>query len=145
MQLLRLKLLQTTLLFKSVQRSVHTVMSALPPSSCAMAIANHFPAGWRPASSHYAYAPHPTAKSFVVPITTIEPPRRERGVADFDPDRLNALARCIAEGIPLPPIAVGAPALSQPYLLRVSDGYHRFYLSRELGFTQVPAYFVADM
>jgi hypothetical protein len=110
-----------------------------------MAIANYFPVGWRPAANHYRYSPHPTAKTFVVPITTIEPPRRGVGVVEFDPDRLNAIARCIAEEVPLPPIGVGAPALSQPYLLRVSDGFHRFYLCRELGFTQVPAYFIGDM
>jgi hypothetical protein len=54
-------------------------------------------------------------------MAKIEPPGTEFGVALVGRDRLFALARCIADAVPLPPIGVGAPALSRQYLLRVSE------------------------
>ncbi len=73
----------------------------------------------------------------IIPITTIKPPSRDKGV-DLLP-RAKPILIGIQSGEALPPIIVQLLSEIEPYRFQVTDGFHRFHLSRGLGFTHIPA------
>jgi len=97
------------------------------------------PAGWRAPSAHYLCKPYAHLQTIVLSLDTIEPPRRDQGIAHFDMRRLRSLADGIVKGEPILPIEVSVPARSDAYRYRVCNGFHRYYLCNELGFTSIPA------
>jgi hypothetical protein len=101
---------------------------------------------FRPTAPAYRYSiAGPSSEFFpperlhVLPIAEIEPPLRYVGVALFP--RAKQILDAMLRGDALPPIYVeplpDSPA--GPYCYRVADGFHRFHLSRALGFSQIPA------
>jgi hypothetical protein len=99
---------------------------------------------WRAPSLHYVCKDYADLPTVLVLLAAIEPPRRDKGVADFDVTRLRRLAYGIANGMPIPPIEVGVPLRSDAYQYRVRNGFHRFYLCKELGFTMIPVVEIDD-
>jgi hypothetical protein len=72
----------------------------------------------------------------VVPIAHIEVFERGPGVANFGLERALAVLKGIRDGSALPPIEVHALEQNDRYTLY--DGFHRYHLSRFLGFRCIP-------
>ena len=75
----------------------------------------------------------------LVAMDLISPPMRSIGVTGLDKDRsINILKKIYNEQI-LDPIVCRNILQSENYTLKVKDGYHRYHLSRMLGFSEIPA------
>jgi hypothetical protein len=90
--------------------------------------------GFKPSRSSYRCdGPHD-----LIPLADIEPPKRNAGIVfdggGFKRERTMTLLAAIRDDASLPPIRV-APA-GRGYC--VFDGFHRFYVSRNLGFSHIP-------
>jgi hypothetical protein len=100
------------------------------------------PADWHAPAAHYPCADYGDLPTIFVPLSAIEPPPgRDEG---FDLLKLRCLATDIAQRKPIPPIEVGVSARSEAHQYRVRNGFHRFYLCLELGFTSIPAVIIDD-
>jgi hypothetical protein len=97
------------------------------------------PPGWRAPSAHYPCAPYKDLPTVFITLDIIEAVRRDPGTRDFDIPRLRRLADGITKGHPIPPIEISSPARDEAYQYRVCNGFHRFYLCKELGFKSIPA------
>jgi|ERR1700722_8054959 len=97
------------------------------------------PVGWRAPFAHYLCAPYVDLPTIFVSLAVIEPSRRDQGTRDFDIPRLRSLAEGIVKSNPIPPIEISSPARNDSYQYRVCNGFHRYYLCREFGFTTIPA------
>jgi hypothetical protein len=97
------------------------------------------PVGWRATVPHYRCKDYVDLPTVLVLFDAIEPPRRDPGIMQFDMRRLRSLADGIIKGEPIPPIEVSILARSDAHRYRVHNGFHRFYLCKELGFTAIPA------
>lgn len=73
-----------------------------------------------------------------VRLDTIRPPQRSPGVADLVEKRALSILGAIASNAALPPIRLYAVP-DGPYEYRLGDGFHRFTISRALGFSAIPA------
>jgi hypothetical protein len=109
------------------------------------ALRDLLPAGWRPNAAHYTCKPYADLPTMIVSLDRIEPPRRDPGVAHFGVPRLRSLASGIIAGHPILPIEIRSPAINAAFTYRVANGFHRFYLCKALGFTEVPAVDVTDL
>jgi len=99
--------------------------------------------GYRPTSPSYRAHPDPKVADYpvaIIPFDQIVPPRRDDGYLWFVEHRMVRILAGVVAGESLPAIYVhvppGAPT-ETPYVLL--DGVHRFYASKALGFTHVPA------
>lgn len=75
--------------------------------------------------------------SIIVPITEVEPPHRIDGLWFRDRHTVVKLLQSIRNGVALPPIEVWSKG-KRSALYTVRDGFHRFYLSIAVGFTEIP-------
>ena len=105
---------------------------------------NLIPADWRPSSAHYAVKDYADLPTVLVSLDAIDPPRRDPGIREFDLPRLRRLASGIVKGERIQPIEVGAPAKDNAYQYRVRNGFHRYYLCKELGFPMIPVVEIDD-
>jgi hypothetical protein len=99
------------------------------------------PAGWRPRATHFAFGGVLGQIVLVMNFVLLTPPVRDPGTPYFDRDRLRRVATRIVRGEPQEPIHVELPDDAERFIVR--DGMHRFYLSRKLGFTAIPALLVS--
>ena len=102
------------------------------------------PANWRVSSAHYAVDDYADLPTVFVSLDSIEPPRRDPGLRDFDLTRLRRIANWIVKGDRIQPIEVGSPATDTPYQYRIRNGFHRFYLCKALGFTLIPTVLIDE-
>jgi hypothetical protein len=102
------------------------------------------PSQWRAPSSHYAVLDYADLPTILVSLDIIEPPMRDPGIHDFDLPRLRSLASGIVNGGHVYPIEIGTPARGVGYQYRVRNGFHRFYLCKELGFTMMPTVLIDE-
>jgi hypothetical protein len=81
-----------------------------------------------------------TAPHVLIPLEEIEPVVRTvpLDANGFQRDRLMRILVGICDGCALPPIPVERIEHG-PYRYRLRNGTHRFYASRALGFSRVPA------
>jgi hypothetical protein len=86
----------------------------------------------------FAFEPDPTYPTLVVAIATVPAPVRAPGVTGLDRERTVAVLRAIVSRQPLPPIRVHHDSGDSGRPLVVRDGFHRYYISRELGFPCIP-------
>lgn len=90
--------------------------------------------GYIPKSAHYRTD---QTSSMIVPIAEIEPPRRANGLWFRNRDTVVDLLQGIRYGVALPPIEVWSKG-KRSTIYSVRDGFHRFYLSIAVGFTEIP-------
>ena len=97
------------------------------------------PPKWRPSSTHYAVKAYADLPTVLISLGAIEPPLRDPGIREFDLPRLRSLASGIVKGDLILPIEISARPKDPAYQYRVRNGFHRFHLCKELGFTMIPA------
>ncbi|WP_197338870.1 hypothetical protein [Ralstonia solanacearum] len=86
--------------------------------------------------SHYQTA---EMRSTVVSIEDVEPPLRDGGKIWFrDRETVIRLLDGMRNGAELPPIEVWSKGKKNSTHHVVRDGFHRFYLSLAVGFTEIP-------
>jgi len=75
----------------------------------------------------------------VVPVSEVEPPRRNAGVEGLKKHKLMPVlfAMVDPEGV-LPPVPVAENEVGSRYRFRALDGYHRYYASVAVGYTKLP-------
>jgi hypothetical protein len=93
-----------------------------------------------PPSVAYAFdiGDFPPHRVQIIPIAEIDPPLRDVGVALL-PSAQWILDKIRNRAKQLPVKAELLPPELGPYRYRILDGFHRFHLSRALGFTAIPA------
>lgn len=92
-----------------------------------------------PLSSAYLATPAPKFPNEVISFLAVQPPIRDPGIHNLVFERAQSILQTIASGNPLPPIEVDTPpSFLAPYRFRVLDGFHRFHLSKALGFSHIP-------
>ncbi len=84
------------------------------------------------------YPVDPAAVDDLVPITEIEPPTRDAGVAPFKKAKLVPILMAFASSHRLPPVEVNRLKPSAEYRYRIYDGFHRYYASVAVGYPMVP-------
>jgi len=102
-------------------------------------------AAFRPTAPAYRYCVaglsserFPAERLHMLCIAEIEPPLRDVGVALFP--RAKQILDGLMRGDALPPIHVELlPEITGLHRYRTTDGFHRFHLSRAVGFSQIPA------
>jgi hypothetical protein len=86
-------------------------------------------------STSYAYADHPSV--FLLDLDDIEPPSRSVGVERYrSKECYEQIKSGMQSGDQFPPIEV--IRLTNEKKFAVYDGFHRFYISKELGFSKIP-------
>jgi hypothetical protein len=97
-------------------------------------------ATWQRRSDLYPWSPSVTNVERVA-IVDIEPPRRDAGMAKaFRKNKLvPVLLAFTSDECALPPIALEQLPPGSPFKYRVTNGFHRFYASRHVGYTSIPA------
>ena len=114
----------------------HTTLPLPPEWLAATGLEDFVPAtpSYAAGENEYADLPPPSA----VLISEIRPPTRAPGVIGLVEDRTLSIMRAISAGSPLPPILLYA-APDGPFAYRLGAGFHRFTISRALGFSAIPA------
>jgi hypothetical protein len=74
----------------------------------------------------------------LVPLAAVEPPTRNPGVAAFKKAKLMPVLFAVRAGGFLPPIEVCRIPGGERFAYRVSDGFHRYYVSAAVGYPQLP-------
>ena len=94
---------------------------------------------WKRRSDLYPWSPSATDVERVA-IADIEPPRRDAGLAPFRKYKLvPVLLAFTSPECALPPIALEELPPGSVFKYRVTNGFHRFYASRAVGYTSIPA------
>jgi len=94
--------------------------------------------GWKSNASFYvaySYSQYPTT---IVSLSEVEAPIRNKNVAWFNEQRMVDVLRGFRVGDKLPPIEVNELPTDTGFRYRVRDGFHRYYASVAVGFTQLP-------
>ena len=97
--------------------------------------------GFRPDAASYPVGKneHPDLPApSIVRLAEIRPVSRSLGVRGLVEERTRSILRAIAAGDPLPPIKLYA-APDGAFAYRLGEGFHRFTVSRALGFEAIPA------
>lgn len=94
--------------------------------------------GFRPNSNAYASTDNSEWPTAIIRISEIVPPRRADGVRWFDQNRMTAILKCLAKGVPIPPIEVHELPAPNACRYGLRDGFHRFFASAAAGFECVP-------
>jgi hypothetical protein len=89
-----------------------------------------------PYAKTFSVVPPQNGGLVVVPISGIAPPERAPGVKFFDKERMIKILRAFHDGTPLPPVEVNDTS-TFPYRYKVYDGYHRYYASAAVGFSDL--------
>jgi len=77
----------------------------------------------------------------LIPIIEISPIIRALDVHTFVRERAFSILAAIQQNKPLPPVFIDQPInLTPPYKFRLYDGFHRYYLSKALGFSHIWAF-----
>lgn len=79
-----------------------------------------------------------------LPLKMIERPERcsmVKGASAVDKDRLFSVIQAMIAGTPLPPIQVQA---TESGFLRVANGFHRYYASVILGYSEIPVLWIGE-
>ena len=93
---------------------------------------------FKPKTTAYIAQPVTGWPTETVLLAAIRPPARASGVRNFDRERMVNILRGIRTDSPMPPVVVhNCPKPSQ-YLYEVRDGFHRFYASAAVGFSNLP-------
>ena len=94
--------------------------------------------GWKSHDSSYVATSDPQYPTTVVPLSEVVAPVRNKNVAWFKEQRMVDVLRGFRVGDKLPPIEVDEPPTNTGFRYRVRDGFHRYYASAAVGFTQLP-------
>lgn len=94
--------------------------------------------GWKSHASSYVATSDPQYPTTVVPLSEVAAPVRNKNVAWFKEQRMVDVLRGFRVGDKLPPIEVDEPPTNTGFRYRVRDGFHRYYASAAVGFTQLP-------
>jgi hypothetical protein len=95
---------------------------------------NNFSRGER---TGYAY--NGSAEIQEISVAEIEPPARKPGVEPFNKCRMVPILLAIRCCVALPPVEIQPLNNSSlPYRFGVYDGFHRYYASVAVGFTDLP-------
>ena len=79
------------------------------------------------------------AYDLIVPLSDIEPFERSVGTGGFRDDRsVRRILEGFREKAVIPPIKVSDRKTTQGYKFRLTDGYHRYFLSIAAGFSYIP-------
>ena len=81
---------------------------------------------------------NPDYPTILLPVSDIQAPRRDVGVRGLHEDRTRSLLRAFVEGTPVPPLEVHRLPEQITGQFSVRDGYHRYFASIALGFTNLP-------
>ncbi len=80
-----------------------------------------------------------SSEVFLVLLTEIEEPVRDAGFPKFRSlEHYEKIRNAILNGVELPPIEVRSKNKSNTEKYIVYDGFHRYQISKELGFTKIP-------
>lgn len=75
----------------------------------------------------------------LVQLSDVEPPSRLAGIEAFKKYKMTSLLMALSSPeCAIPPIEVTRLPAGQPYRYRVTNGFHRYYLSAAVGFPMVP-------
>jgi hypothetical protein len=97
------------------------------------------PEGWSASAACYPCEDYRDLPTVIVALRSIEPPRRKgMNAPHFDVPRLRRLAQGLVAGHRIPPIEVTPKSSVGAYPYRVRNGFHRYHLCIELGFTKIP-------
>ena len=91
-----------------------------------------------PTSSAFTSTADSLYPTEVVKLNLVQPIVRGTGVPNFNEQRALSILHAIRNNIPIAPVKVYAFAKS-PFEYQLFDGFHRYYLSLALGFTEIPA------
>jgi len=99
---------------------------------------------WHAAGAHaftprrlaYRASSDPAWPTTVVPLAEVTAPRRDKGVVGLHEDRTISILRAFVQDTELPPLESHRPP--QATKLAVLDGFHRYFASIAVGFTQLP-------
>ena len=96
---------------------------------------------FKPVTTAFVHQPLDSGEVFIVNLLQIKSFERGPGVVEIDPDRAASILEAIKSSDPLPPIEVlpARPDLSGSFEFELYNGFHRFHLSKALGFTHIPA------
>ena len=111
-------------------------MNSTLDAEAAELIARSGMSSFTPVAKSYVALPSPSQETVVVPMNHIEVFERGPGVANFNLKRALAVLVGIRNGSALPPIEVHK--LEQQDRYKLYDGFHRYHLSRILGFCCIP-------
>lgn len=93
---------------------------------------------WHPESKCYPWSG--TQAVELVAIGDIQPPRRDPGMEPFRKYKLvPVLLAFMSPECALPPVTVEPLPTGADFRYRVTNGFHRFYASRAVGYTSIPA------
>ncbi|WP_152530557.1 hypothetical protein [Paraburkholderia dilworthii] len=93
---------------------------------------------WHPSTNYYPWSG--AAKVEVVDIEDIQPPRRNPGIEAFRKYKLvPVLLAFISPECALPPVTLELLPNASGFRYRVTNGFHRFYASRAVGYVSIPA------
>lgn len=94
---------------------------------------------WQRRSELYPWTPSATDVERIA-IEDIEPPRRDAWLEPFRKYKLvPILLAFMSPECALPPIALDELPSGSPFKYRVTNGLHRYYASRAVGYTRIPA------
>ncbi len=82
--------------------------------------------------------------SAIVPLSQIKPPTRRLGVPDFKRAKMIPILEAFRINFPLLPIEV-IESNEPDYTYYVRDGFHRFYASVAVNFTEIPVWIRHDV
>ena len=124
------------------RRSVHPTLGNMksPSVEAKALVAEAEMLTYVPATPSYACRPSRGCEMVVVPLQSIEVLERAPNVANFHKQSALSILEAVRTGTPLPPIEISATDQVGRY--KLYDGFHRYHLSRALGFTCVPAVIV---
>ena len=92
--------------------------------------------GYTPRTSHYRTDP---TYSTIVPFNEVVPPLRDGDTIWFrNRETVVQLLSIMRDDVELPPIEVWSKGKKYSGRYVVRDGFHRFYLSVAIGYTEIP-------
>jgi hypothetical protein len=94
--------------------------------------------GWKPETSSFAASSDASFPTILISIDEAEPPIRGPGIKCFFPNQMVPILKAFRNGIELPPIQVHRPPEIRNFSYQIRDGFHRFYASVAVGFSQLP-------
>lgn len=94
--------------------------------------------GWKPRALSYVATSELQYPTIIVSLSEVAAPVRNENVAWFQEQRMVDVLKGFRDGSKLPPIEVDEPQTNNGFRYRVRDGFHRYYASAAVGFTQLP-------
>lgn len=88
-------------------------------------------------SNHYKFPSD--SNTFVLPISELYEPVRDEGTSKYRSKEIyESIKNAMLSGHEIPPIEIRSKEKTNTDKYVVFDGFHRFHISKELGFTKIP-------